>query len=99
MHPRVKDYLLNSMADDYENFEMLFSETLRQAKQQGQVLNRAETLEAIEQLISQGLAQAYILSPTPPFATPVEFRRSDVEQLWFYITPTGKRFVTSSFGV
>ena len=62
MHPQVRDYLLNYMADDYEDFEMLFSETLRQAKQQGQELNRAETLEAIEQLISQGLAQAYTLS-------------------------------------
>ena len=95
MNRGVKDYLLRSMADDYESFEILFNEASRQAEEQGQPPSRAEAIEALEQLINEGLAKAYILSPTRSGSMPAEFSRRDVDQLWFYITPDGKRLISN----
>jgi hypothetical protein len=93
MNSRVKDNLLNSMADDYSNFEMLFNEACERLGEQAP--SRSDALEATEELITEGLAQAYILSPTQPAATPINFFKSDADQLWFYITSAGKRLITS----
>jgi hypothetical protein len=94
MESRVKHYLLNSMANDYEDLEILFDEVSKLAPV-GQAPSRMETIEALEQLVNEGLAQAYILSPGSPHARPVSFRRNDVDNLWFYVTPEGKKLIVS----
>jgi hypothetical protein len=83
------------MANDYEDLEILVDEVLKFASEIGHAPSRMEIIEGLEQLINEGLAQAYILSPTSPHATPVNFRRNDVDGLWFYVTPEGKRLVKS----
>jgi hypothetical protein len=93
---RGKSCLLDSMADDYEDFEILSKAASKLASEHGQAPSRTEIIEALEQLINEGLAQAYILSPTRPHATPVTFCRNDVEQIWFYVTPEGKRLIKSA---
>ena len=92
----LKTDLLYSMADDYEDFELVSKEVSKRAQPHGQMPSRTEIIRALEELINEGLAQAYILTPTRPGATPVAFHRKDLEQLWFYITPRGKRLLESA---
>lgn len=89
----AKPYVLRAMAADYEDFETVFDQTIEFARTSGQRLNTPEIIGILENVIEEGLAQAYVLSPTEPWATPVEFSRDRAETLWFYLTPEGKRQV------
>jgi len=48
---------------------------------------------ALRQLINEGLAQAYVLSPHPPHAQRVKFEPGKMEELWFYVTAQGRQRV------
>ncbi len=88
----IRDHVLCAIANDYEDFAIISDEV---SKWQGKSVSHSEIVEALAEVISMGLAQAYVLSPTPPHTTPVGFSKDDVERLWFYVTPEGKRLVQS----
>ncbi len=81
------------MSNDYEDFETAFAEASESALTYGLFLSRQEMHEALAELTRSGLAQAYLLSPHPPHAQKVDFDSSRIHDLWFYVTPEGKRFV------
>jgi hypothetical protein len=91
MELEFKRNVLRAMADDYENLETVCNETSKWTHESGRTITRSEIVQTLETLINEGLAQAYSLSPTRASATPVEFNKDKVENLWFYLTPDGKR--------
>lgn len=93
MESRAKQYVLRAMADDYEDFETVLSLAQELAKHRGGSLSRPDIAEALESVIDEGLAQAYVLSPAKSGATPVQFDQREMSKLWFYLTAEGRRKV------
>jgi hypothetical protein len=90
---RIQYSILGALSDDYEDFETTFAEAGASALTYGFSLSRQETHEALAELTKSGLVQAYLLSPYPPHAQEVDFDLNRIHELWFYVTPEGKRFV------
>jgi hypothetical protein len=89
----VKDLVLTSMADDYENLECIAPTVIRWGNIRGAQLGRDEVIKALQAVVSEGHAQCYELSPHPPHVTPVAFDPQRVDELYFYVTPAGKDIV------
>jgi hypothetical protein len=104
---RFKDILelvLSTISDDYESLEIVL-ELINKGKddedwgpetwqaKKAIPVSRAEVIKALRELTREGYAQAYMLDTKEPYAQPVEFRQSEVDDLWFYLTPKGKNAV------
>ncbi len=89
----VQDLVLNSMADDYEDFRTVLDEVTYWGSRRGLQLTRNEVQQALENVLAAGLAQAYVLSPHPPHTTPVSYATEKLRELYFFLTPTGKEIV------
>jgi hypothetical protein len=87
------EFVLEAVANDYESFECILKQVMQWAT--GQVLNvaREEVAEALRRAIREGDVQAFLLSPQPPYSQTVEFSPDRLDDLWFYVTPKGKRLV------
>jgi hypothetical protein len=90
----LKEYVLRSVADDYEEFERILAEVTGWAAARGITVDPQGVLRALDELISEGYAQAYLLASTPPYSTPVEHSAERVDDRWFYVTPRGKQLAT-----
>ncbi len=90
---RITYLVLSAMSNDYEDFEMVVREACKWAEQDGIIIARQDILRALQELISQGYAQSYVLSSTPPHVTPVDFSMENVGRIYFYVTPKGQRLV------
>ncbi len=91
METSIRNFVLRAIADDYEDFEMVFSEATKWASEDGRIrVTREEVIRGLEKLIEEGYAKAYLLSSQPPHAKPVPFSAEQIGGLWFYITPKGK---------
>ena len=86
----VRDCALRAIADDYEEFERIFHDAGEYAAERGRYISRSETQEALEDLITEGYAKAYELSPDCSPARAVRYSAADLTRLWFYVTPSGK---------
>lgn len=93
MRTLIQDFVLDAIADDYESLDVIVGDVSKWAEESGTSITRQGIIRALEQLIQEGSAQAYVLSSQPPYAQPVEFSSEDVDRLWFYLTPQGKRLV------
>jgi len=94
MEASIRNYVLSAIANDYEEFEMVFGEVAKWAEEDGKIgVAREEIIGELERLINEGYAQAYLLSPQDPHAEPVTFSADNIGDLWFYVTPKGKRLV------
>ena len=80
-----------SMADDYENLEPIIRDVTNWGKNKEIFPTRIEIVNAIEGAIAKGYAQSFLLSSHPPHSTPVEFDSKRVDDLYFYLTPAGKK--------
>jgi len=85
----IRKTLMSAMADDYENLEHLTECVSKSLVKHKIAPLREELLQMLEELTREGLAQAYRLSPNPPYSTPVSFTVAASSQLWFYLTPDG----------
>ncbi len=90
MRLQIKDSVLNAIADDYENIETIL-ETVQKFDSPAATVHQVS--ETLHDLIQDGLAQAYDLSPGVPHATKADFSSNRIDELWFYVTPEGKKFV------
>jgi hypothetical protein len=87
-----REYALRAISDDYEEFEKILQDVTGWAAACGVTPDRSSTLRALEELIRDGYAQAYILSAVPPGkAEAVSYSLDRLDELWFYVTPKGKR--------
>jgi hypothetical protein len=87
----LKEYVVRAISDDYEEFERVLADVTGWAVERGIAVDRQRILKALEDAISEGYAQAYVLSTKPPYSTPVEYSPEHVDDLWFYVTPKGKQ--------
>ena len=91
----VRLLVLDSICDDYENVDqVILRDVSTQAAKLGLTIERSEIVDALAGLIEDGLAKAYILSPTRPSVTelPGMPRLDAVEEdfkTYFYITEKG----------
>jgi hypothetical protein len=81
--------VLRAIADDYESFDIIINSVSQWAASHGG--DHQSIKSALEQLIDEGYAQAYVLSSEPP-ARPQAVKYSDAAlyDLWFYVTEKGK---------
>jgi hypothetical protein len=91
----IEKYVLSAIADDYEEFEKILSDVKVQAVESGLVVSSELVREALQGLITKGLARAYRLASRPPHAETVPYSADALGELWFYVTPEGKKFVES----
>jgi hypothetical protein len=89
---RIKDSVLNAIADDDENIETIL-ETLQ--KFDSTATTADQVSDVLNELVKDGLARAYELSPWPPHEKLVDFDMGRIRELWFYVTPKGKDLVRS----
>jgi hypothetical protein len=88
----LQDLVLNSFADDFEDFEMIVHEVTQWGNEKDLTFSREEIAAALEQSISNGHAQAYVLSPTMPSRT-AKFSREHIDDFYFYLTPAGRELL------
>jgi len=91
----LTDCVITIISDDYESFEIILEQTRRLAASRGMNVTEAEVAEALKDVISDGFAEAYLLSPHPPHSTKVEYSSGKLHELWFYVTPRGKNVAKS----
>jgi hypothetical protein len=91
----LTDCVITIVSDDYESFEIILEQTRRLTDSRGLNVTEAEVAEALGRAISDGLAEAYFLSPHPPHSTKVEYSSEKLHELWFYVTPRGKNVARS----
>ena len=89
----TKELVLNSVADDYEDFRIILDEVTYWGSQRGIQLTRDEVEMALLDLLSTGHVQAYELSSVPPHSTPVSFTAERARDLYYYLTPTGRKIL------
>ncbi len=87
----LKNWVINEVSDDYENFEMVLKWTKRRAVSKRIKASETEVVKALERAISEGFVSAYVLSPFPPHSRKVEYTADQLYALWYYATPIGKR--------
>lgn len=90
------EIVLTNMADDYESFEYLLEHAQQWASEKGVSVTRDAVAASLGRAIREGDAKAYMLSSRPPHSQPVEFSLDRIDDLWFYVTPKGKRIVARS---
>ncbi len=97
----IRRLVLNSISDDFENVDQIILRNVtREASKFGLKIERSDIVRALEGLIEDGLAKAYLLSPTmgpDPFAGELPGMPSldIIEQdfkTYFYITQAGMDF-------
>jgi hypothetical protein len=82
---------MSSIANDYEDFEMISNETKKWAEEDGLEFERAEILEELAELIRNDYAKAYLISPDPPHVVVAAYSEACADSLWFMLTTAGKR--------
>jgi hypothetical protein len=82
---------MSSIANDYEDFEMISNTVTKWAEEGSLQFERKEILQELAELIRSGWAQAYILSVQPPHTLIADYSEAHADDLWFMLTPAGIR--------
>ena len=90
----IRRMVLNEISDDYENIDqIILPAVVRESAKHGVTVRRSEIVNALTELVNEGLAKAYFLSSDAP-AMEIEGvpRLEAIEkdfQTYFLITPKG----------
>src|SRR5260370_19494133 len=92
----VREMTLRAISDDYENFEKIVEDVSNWCADRQLEAGRPAIKEALETLIKDSYAQAYLLTPDPPAnAEAVKYSEAKLDDLWFYVTAKGKNLALS----
>jgi hypothetical protein len=91
----LRDCVVAVASDDYESFEIIFQQARSLAATKGIKVTKAEVAKTIERAISDGLAEAYMLSSHKPHSVKVQYSSEKLHELWFYVTTQGKKSAKS----
>jgi hypothetical protein len=86
-----RDCVITIASDDYESFEIILNDTEKIASERGLKISDIEVAEALRSLIADGLLEAFFLSPQKPHVTKVKYSPDRLCELWYYVTPGGKK--------
>ena len=90
----VRYYVLDVMADDYENFEHVVASVNRWMLEDGKSVTLAEIIEGLKEVIRAGEAKAYeLFHRKENWCIEVPFTPERVWELWYYVTPKGLELV------
>ena len=99
----VKEFVVITVSDDYEDFAMVLEMVSDRAKEKGVEVDREAILAALEAAINEGYVQSYeLFPPTPPPPwdwRPVAYSPDRLDELRFYVTPEGKKLAWNSHGI
>jgi hypothetical protein len=94
----IRMMVLNCICDDYENVDqIILPDVAKDCAKLGITVERSQILKALGELIADGLAKAYLLSPREPFSSelqgmpPLDIVEEDFKT-YFYITKKGMDF-------
>jgi hypothetical protein len=82
--------VLSAIADDYESFRIIAHETSEWAGELGLAVSHTEILGVLADVIAEGFAKAYVLSPQVPYVEDAEYSSERSQFLWYWITDEGK---------
>jgi hypothetical protein len=84
MRDHVKLLILESIANDYENFEAICQEVQKWASEEGLVVDKCEIATHLSELLFSGDVHAYELSSQSGKASQVVYDERKIDQLWFF---------------
>lgn len=88
----ISEYVLRSISDDYEYIEAILEDVANWTSECGTTVDSNAVLKALEELIRDGYAQAYVLHSAPTArAEAVKYSSDRVHDYSYYVTPKGKR--------
>ncbi len=83
---------MTAIANDYESLQMVADTVAKLAKEDGApAFLRQELVAELGALVSEGYAQAYVLSATPPHTSSAEYCETRADELWYLLTNAGIR--------
>jgi len=91
----LRRIVLNAICDDYENIDQVILRDARDtAEKLDLTIERTDVVEALKGLIDDGLAKAYLLSPSKPWVTELAGMPSvevpeEYFKTYFYISKKG----------
>ena len=90
----LKNLVLRAVADDYESLEKISEDIYLWASERSLKVGPRGILNALKDLIGEDYVRSYFLSAGPPgSAEMVSFDENKLHDLWFYVTPRGKKRV------
>jgi hypothetical protein len=87
---KVRNWVIVMMADDYESFEIVLNGIRSLAGSRGIEITEGQVISGLERALAEGFAEAYRLSPTPPYSQKIQYSPGHLRELWYYATPIGK---------
>lgn len=89
----LKESVMNAIADDYEDFDMVCLEVSKWAKERSLIVEQQEIANMLQRVIEEGYADAFMYSPELQRYEVTSFPSGEVSDLWFYMSAKGKRFL------
>lgn len=86
--PKLRQFVLASVSDDYEEVEMIRSDILKMAEP-GSSVQPEEIVSTLADLVREGCVDVYRLYSLPPYKERVPFDAAQVSELYFLITDRG----------
>jgi hypothetical protein len=90
MELEIKDYVINVVANDYENLALIVDEVSAWASKEQVAVTRVAILHALHALIGEGLVDSYRFSQSSGQYEPADLASSNLDELWFYVSKRGK---------
>ena len=89
----LKESAMRAIADDYEDFNMVCAEVSKWAKQRSLIVQRQEIAKALQRVIDEGYADAFMYSTELQRFEVTTFPAGEFGGLWFYLSAKGKRLL------
>ena len=87
----LTDYVLNAVANDYENLDQISIDASRWAQEDNRTFSQEMLVRAISGLVTDGLVNCYKFSPSLGTYKHCEFDAEIASDLWYLITNAGKK--------
>lgn len=85
-----RGYVLNAVANDYENADLITKEVAQWALEEKKSFSHDMLIRALSTLIQDGLIDCYRFSQSKGNYERCEFEIGKLNDLWFYISKKGK---------
>ena|ERR1700674_4643285 len=90
---QLRGFVMEAVANDYESFACVLEMVSQWLAERDLQASRDVVAAALHRAINEGYVQAYVLWLHEPHSQVVEFSPDRLDDLWFYLTPSGKRLV------
>jgi hypothetical protein len=88
------ELVLESVSNDYEQFDKIFDQIARWKSNSREEIHRDRIERSLFLAIEAKYVEAYLLHPHAPHATRVDATPEALHELWFFITPKGKEYLS-----